>query len=302
MSTSIYAEHVCNLCKFPATHYSGRNKYWCSKNPSSCAGVKEIKKQKALEKYGVDNVSKSKLVKNSISIANLALANDAKMARKETVRIRYGVDTVMEVKEFRDNVSKAHLLRSKDDITSSAISRRATCLEKYGKEFVGQVKSIRDSIESTNIEKYGCIAPMMNLSIKEKSVSTCLEKYGVENPSQDPTIIAKIRKNQFKTKSFIFPSGKEVLVQGYESRAITELLKIYHEEEIIVETELIPRIEYTGLDGKQHYYFPDIYILKDNLIIEVKSRYTFNKEKETVLLKEKATISDGFNYRFIIYK
>lgn len=64
---------------------------------------------------------------------------------------------------------------------------------------------------------------------------------------------------------------------------------------------LEPRTEYTGTDNKTHYYFPDIFIPKDNLIIEVKSIWTFNQDNKTVLLKEKACLNAGFNYNFMIY-
>lgn len=63
----------------------------------------------------------------------------------------------------------------------------------------------------------------------------------------------------------------------------------------------IPRIKYTGIDGKNHRYYPDIFIPKENLIIEVKSDFTFRYNQETNLLKEAATKNAGYNYRFMIY-
>jgi len=34
------------------------------------------------------------------------------------------------------------------------------------------------------------------------------------------------------------------------------------------------------IDDKEHSYYPDIFIPSDNLIIEVKSDYTYEKDKE----------------------
>jgi len=43
-----------------------------------------------------------------------------------------------------------------------------------------------------------------------------------------------------------------------------------------------------------------MYIEKDNLIIEVKSLWTYNKYKEINLLKQKACIEAGYNFKFMI--
>ena len=48
---------------------------------------------------------------------------------------------------------------------------------------------------------------------------------------------------------------------------------------------------------KKHRYFPDFYIPKDNLIIEVKSTFTYNKELEKNLLKEQCVKDAGFKYK-----
>jgi len=296
MSTSIYTDHFCNLCNSRATYLSNKNRYWCSRNPSSCPGVKEIRKQKSLEKYGTDNPSKSKVIKDKISAINAGLADQAKIQRKNTCLEKYSVETVMEVEQFRNNCSVSHLARTNEQISSANLLRENSCSEKYGKSHIGKVTEIRSKIKETHIERYG-----KHFNNRPAAEITCLEKYGVANPAQDSLIIAKIRKNQYKSKLYTFPSGKEVCVQGYEPRAIDQLLLHYTEDEIVVETAQIPRIEYLGIDKKTHYYFPDIFIPKENLIIEVKSIWTYEQDKKTVLLKEQACIAAGFNYKFIIY-
>lgn len=83
------------------------------------------------------------------------------------------------------------------------------------------------------------------------------------------------------------------MLQGYENVAIDELLKTYNENDI--ELDNIPKIPF---DNK--WYFPDIFIPIKNLIIEVKSSYTYEKQLEKNLLKAKATIEFGYNYEIWI--
>jgi hypothetical protein len=53
-------------------------------------------------------------------------------------------------------------------------------------------------------------------------------------------------------------------------------------------------------EGETHRYYPDIYIKSENKVIEVKSTYTFNKEKEKNLLKRDSVINKNINFKFII--
>ena len=129
--------------------------------------------------------------------------------------------------------------------------------------------------------------------------NTCLEKYDVKNPSQNTTIHEKQTKAGYTAKMYITPSGNTVQIRGYEHFALDELYKMYNEDEIITKTKDIPRISY--VDDKVRYYFPDIYIPKDNLIIEVKSDYTYKSQIQKNLLKEAAAKEMGYRFEFWIY-
>ncbi len=63
----------------------------------------------------------------------------------------------------------------------------------------------------------------------------------------------------------------------------------------------MPRIEYYDNENVKHYYFPDIFISKDNKIIEVKSTWTYKCKKETNLLKKEACEKQGYIFEFWIY-
>ena len=90
------------------------------------------------------------------------------------------------------------------------------------------------------------------------------------------------------------------MLLGFENQALDELLEDYKEHEIFTDIKDIPEIWYT-LNSTNKRYYPDIYIPKDNIIIEVKSTYTYEADIEKNLAKEKACKKAGFNFKFLIY-
>ena len=77
----------------------------------------------------------------------------------------------------------------------------------------------------------------------------------------------------------------------------------YNEDDIIVGVQNI--IDEIGFfhyeyENETRRYYPDIYIKSENRVIEVKSTYTFNKEKEKNLLKRESVLNKNINFNFII--
>ncbi|MCK9574606.1 MAG: hypothetical protein WC979_01735 [Candidatus Pacearchaeota archaeon] len=107
----------------------------------------------------------------------------------------------------------------------------------------------------------------------------------------------------FKYKEFILPSGKIVKIQGYEPQVLTELLKTYNEDDIIIGikemNKSIGKIDYF-YENNVHTYYPDFYIKSINTIIEVKSEWTYSKELEKNLAKQQACLAKLFNFEFVI--
>lgn len=126
-----------------------------------------------------------------------------------------------------------------------------------------------------------------------------MNKYGCY-PTQNSEIMQKVQLNARKYKKFTLPSGKIINIQGYEHYAISELLKLYSEDDIKTNRSEIPRIEYKSHD-KTKYYFPDIYLPKENKIIEVKSEWTYSKDLVINTLKLEATKAAGYTYEIWIY-
>jgi hypothetical protein len=162
-----------------------------------------------------------------------------------------------------------------------------------------QIKQKMNSKESF-IKHYGVDNPNKVPEIRDKIKQTNLERYNVEYPSQNNEIQEKTQKNAKKYKEYIMPSGEIRKVQGYESFALNELVKLYEESDIITDRKEIPRIGYK-LDNKQKYYFPDIYIKSINKIIEVKSTWTYECKEDNIQEKASATKSKGYEYEIWVY-
>jgi hypothetical protein len=147
--------------------------------------------------------------------------------------------------------------------------------------------------QDTHLKNYGTTLIGQGEESKKKAKQTCLTRFGAEHNMQ--TEEGYIKNQRHKTKQLILPSGKQISYQGYENVAILKLLENYSEQELHTQGMGIPTIWY----GKSRYY-PDIFIPKDNLIIEVKSTWTFQAMKEKNLLKRDACIKAGYNFQFWI--
>lgn len=132
---------------------------------------------------------------------------------------------------------------------------------------------------------------------------TCLELYGEDNVSKVPEIFDKIQSSVFRRKHFILPQTKrELIVMGYEPQAITMLLQngTIQEDDIIVGKD-VPRFRYKDDEDKEHIYFPDIHIKHTQLIIEVKSTYTFHYHVRLNYHKFRSVLGNGYQLRLIMF-
>ena len=111
-----------------------------------------------------------------------------------------------------------------------------------------------------------------------------------------------ISEKQFSNsnKIYNFPSGKSIQIQGYENLALDLLIKKYNDNEIINRRINMPCIFFEH-KKKVCRYFPDFYIPKDNLIIEVKSDYTYKKHLIKNILKAHAVRKLNYNYEIWIF-
>jgi hypothetical protein len=254
-----------------------------------------------IEKFGVDNASKNDEIRERLRITTTATSVTRTRKTKENNLERYGVESTNSLQSVKETKKIAFMEKYGVDHQLKILSVAASVSCKNtenSKERLGKAKI-------TNIERYGCENPSSNVEVKQKRVDTMIDRFGVENASQNVVVHQKKMRSGYMMKEFIFPSGRVDMVQGYEPWALTELLKTYDEDDIITNNLYIPRIKYVGLDEKNHYYFPDIYIPKNNLIIEVKSLYTYSSRVSwlhTNLAKQKYTLLAGYNFNFMIYQ
>jgi len=192
---------------------------------------------------------------------------------------KYGFDNSLQVPHIRDKVKE-------------------TMKTLYGYEHALQVDAFRTTFKNTMIENHGVEYSSQSPILREKTKKTWIKNYGVEHIMQNADLHEKQQKHRWK--DYIMPSGKTVKIQGYEHFALDELLKTYSEDEIIISRKDMPEFWYE-FDGKKRRYFPDIFIQKDNLVLEVKSSYTLNLDLEKNLAKQQSVISSGYNFEFKIY-
>jgi hypothetical protein len=236
-------------------------------NPMQSKDIKDKAKKTNIKKYGVEHTFQSDVVKEKI---------------KETMMERYGVENPMLSTEFKEKSQN-------------------TNLEKYGFKSHNQSNIIKEKKKQTTLQNYGVENPMKSEEVRDNFKHAMVVKYGVENPMQVPEFNDKSMKAAYKYKNYVFPCGAECLVQGYEPFALNILVEQgFTSKDIITDKVNVPEIWYFNNDTN-HRYFPDIYIPNENRIIEVKSDWTYEKEKDKNLLKAQACRDGGYVFEFWIF-
>ena len=286
----IQTQNFCNECSVCNGKIKSTNtniKKYGVENPLQNKDIKNKMKKTNLEKYGVENPFQNEDIKNKITLTNLK---------------KYGVEHPLQNEDVKNKIKITNLEKygfesplQNEDIKNKI---KLTNLKKYGFEYSTQNEDIKNKIKLTNLEKFGNSMALQNINIKEKSRQTMLKKYGVEYISQCPYISEK--QYSRTNKIYTLPSGKILHIQGYENYALDILIKLYDEDEILNKKIDMPKLIYEQ-HNKNHVYFPDFYIPKDNLIIEVKSPYTYKRQLITNILKSHCVRKSNFNYEIWIF-
>lgn len=78
------------------------------------------------------------------------------------------------------------------------------------------------------------------------------------------------------------------------------MITLYDEEDIVVGCDRLPPIWYNNPETKRKSrYFPDAYIISENMVIEVKSWWTFKKDYDNNIAKFKRIVAMGF--KMVLY-
>jgi len=157
-----------------------------------------------------------------------------------------------------------------------------------------QLEATKDKSKQHFQEKYGVDNPNQVREIKQKSEATNLERYGAKHALQVPEFLSKSHATASRTKPFTFKTGQTVPVMGYEPDALAILeADGYGFGDIVVGEEFVPEIGYR-LDTIDHRYYTDIYIPKENRIIEVKSQWYLDMDIDKNRAKMAACMKQGY--------
>jgi len=248
--------------------------------------TKEKIRKTCLEKYGFDSIFKVPKIRRKAEdtmvlkygVKNYSMTKEFKTSMKKILLEKYGVETLMAAKEIRNKIKNT--LKSKYNVTN-----------------ISQIPGHNIKFKNSSLEHFGTEHPMINKTVKNKAMRTCFNKYGVSHPLQVPEFFEKAQKAIFKRKEYKWKTGEISLVQGYEPIVLKELEEQgYKFEDVFTSPKDMPKIMYQ-LNEKEHRYFPDIFIPKDNIIIEVKSDYTVKCDLEKNEAKFEATKALGFDFR-----
>lgn len=290
------------------------NYYTCSQK---CAYDKNIKTN--INKYGVESYTKTKDYINKTRKTKKEKYGDEKYVNieklKETCLFKYGVDSYMKTDDFKIKTKETNInkygveypLQSKEIMNKLIKTNR----NKYGVDYVLQNEEIinkskeikkerygysfynnRDKYKETCKEIYGVDNPMKHENIRRKFENNMYEKYGVHYPSQYEDFFDKMIKNGLKVFKY---KDTDIYYQGTYEKDFLD--NYYH----LIDIKRGDSIKYK-YNGKTHTYYPDFYIEKLNLIVEIKSSKWFNEHKNKNLEKEKECRKLGYNFIFIIDK
>jgi hypothetical protein len=216
---------------------------------------------------------------------------------KKTKKEKYDNPRYNNFEKMQETLLKHHGVTNPAYILTSNLKKSSTCLERYGVKSPLESNEIKNKIIETNIKKFGVENPLQNINIKNKSLSTMLERYGVQYPSQNSDILEKIMKSSYRYRDYTWNTGEISKLQGFEPIVLQELEdQGYNFNYILTANKDMPEIWYI-FEGKRKRYYPDIFIPKENLIIEVKSEYTINTDKKRNKCKWNATKKLGYNFK-----
>lgn len=113
----------------------------------------------------------------------------------------------------------------------------------------------------------------------------------------------RVRPNSYrKTQTVMQNTARVMELQGHEQFGLRDLLKTYSPNEILHRRCDMPIILYRLDDQTQiRRYIPDYWIPKENLIIEIKSVFTFEIAHKMNMAKQLACVKSGFQFEFRLY-
>ena len=279
---------LTSLEKYGVEHYAKTNEYMDNMIKNN------------LIKYGTeyfvstDDFREKSIVTNleRYGVTNFMKTEDFIIKSKEYNMQKYGVDSYTKTDEYKEKVRNTSLERyGVDNFTKTdeyLIKSKETSLLKYGVDNYAKTDECKEKIKEVNLERYDVEWYTQTEDYLIKSKATNLLRYGVDHPMKNMNIFLKAMKNSYYLKEY----------QNLYYRGTYELDFILLCEKLNINIINGDIINYNDV----HKYYPDFYLKELNLIIEIKSNYTYKSDLEKNLQKQKACLEQGYNFIFIIDK
>jgi hypothetical protein len=317
---------VCEYgCGQLATYYLWFPRLWaCSKNYRNCPiaskkaeeeykknymkkyGVewstqredfKELVSKTCMERYGVSHhMSVPELKEKQVKATFDKYGNGCNREKQlQTVRDRYGVENVFQLKDVKEKSTNTMILRYGGHPWKNVLWRIAYH-KLHGVSNPAQLQDVKEKRAQTLLNN-----PEIIKNRKLRAIATYTTKYGTPHHFQNKEWFNSFKRGTlYKLKDYVLPSGKIIKLQGYEPEALSILLSIYEELDILFDNN-IPDIWYINpISNKHCRYYPDFYIRTTNTIIEIKSRYTYESDLDKNLAKKKTVLELGYGFNFWI--
>lgn len=227
----------------------------------------ECRKKGCLEKYGVDNPSKAKEIKQKkidtcrqhFGVDHSLQSKDVRDKGKETIKEKYGVEYISQSVEIQEKIKQTNLKKygveryvnpkkagetnlkrygfknatQNEDVKKKT---RKTCLEKYGVNAVAKNNEVKEKIKNTNLKRYGTICTLSNLDIQKKAIENCITKNHLEETDLDKQYLIqlqfvkkKVIDSKRKNKTFN-TSSSEMFIKSLLESLYTQVYYQYTSE------------------------------------------------------------------------
>lgn len=192
---------------------------------------------------------------------------------KESNLIKYGIESTNKLETVKEKIKNTMV--ENHGVTSYTLSNDFKCKTKKTKtiKYNNPTYNNPTKVKETKLKRYGS----ENYTNHEKYIETCIEKYGVEHVMQSKEIFEKQQLNCYGAKKY-----KHLYYRGsYELFFITEYEKYFNIEDLVN----CFSIKYE-VNGNKKIYFPDFLIKDKNMIVEIKSAWTYDNNGKNKELKE----------------
>lgn len=239
-------------------------------------------------------------IKNTEEVIHLYLMGES----KDAIAKIFGVTSGTILKIIRDNNIVRTLEQEKLSKSIRNFKFKNTLLDRYGVSSTMSSPEILSKSKATCQKRYGVdnwFKDPANVKQREK---TYLDRFGVTHPMQNREICVRSHTNRTYKKTYKFSDGGEVGTSG-NGILVLEALDLAGYSSYDIETEVFKGVTYQNSNGSLSRHIFDVFIPKENLVIEAKTlshpRYGFEADKEKIFSKKEASVALGFDYEIWVY-